>query len=428
MVDPEQRPPGALRRSLVMACIIIAGEAIFCLPFHVARFFRPTVLKVFGLSNTALGKVQAAYGVVAMVAYFPGGPLADRFPARKLLTVSLVATALGGLYFATIPPVEGMYGLFAFMGASTILLFWAAMIRATREWGGDDEQGQAFGILDAGRGITAAALASLAVLIFGLFFPADPAAATNVHRTRAIRNVIYTYSGITLLAGALVWFLVLERPQGGRAIPARTSPWSRIVEVARLPTIWVQALIIICAYVGYKGLDNYSLFAVECYGMDEVEGARVSAMAAWVRPFAAFGFGLLGDRIRSSRASGLCFALMLGCYAFFAATLPSPDLAWVLWANILITCAGVFGLRGIYFALFEEGSIPPRLTGTATGMVSVLGYTPDIFVSPIAGWLLDRSPGLPGHQHFFTFMAAFAALGLLASAIFTRTAQRRDHA
>jgi len=139
MVIPEERSRNALIRLLVMACIIIAGEAIFCLPFHVARFFRPTVLKVFGLSNTALGKVQAAYGVVAMVAYFPGGPLADRFPARKLLTASLVATALGGIYFAAIPSVEGLYLLFAFFGASTILLFWAAMIRATREWGGDDE-------------------------------------------------------------------------------------------------------------------------------------------------------------------------------------------------------------------------------------------------------------------------------------------------
>jgi len=428
MVIPEERSRNALIRLLVMACIIIAGEAIFCLPFHVARFFRPTVLKVFGLSNTALGKVQAAYGVVAMVAYFPGGPLADRFPARKLLTASLVATALGGIYFAAIPSVEGLYLLFAFFGASTILLFWAAMIRATREWGGDDEQGQAFGILDAGRGITAAVLASLAVMLFGLFFAADPATATNAQRTLAIRNVIYAYSGITLLAGILVWFFVPERPPGGRNPSPRRAPWARVKEVAGLPIIWVQALIIICAYVGYKGLDNYSLFAVECYGMDEVEGARVSATAAWVRPFAAFGFGLLGDRIRSSRTSGLCFALMLACYSFFAAILPSPDLAWVLWANILITCAGVFGLRGIYFALFEEGSIPARLTGTATGLVSVLGYTPDIFVSPIAGWLLDRSPGVSGHQHFFAFMAAFAALGLLASVIFMRMAQTRDHA
>ena len=89
-----------------MATLIIAGEAVFTLPFHVARFFRPAVLQVFELSNTELGAVQAAYGVVAMLAYFPGGPLADRFPARRLLTASLLATSVGGLYFATLRGIK----------------------------------------------------------------------------------------------------------------------------------------------------------------------------------------------------------------------------------------------------------------------------------------------------------------------------------
>ena len=35
----------------------------------------------------------------------------------------------------------------------------------------------------------------------------------------------------------------------------------------------MTAVIVVCAYVAYKGFDNYSLFAVEGYGMDEVEAA-----------------------------------------------------------------------------------------------------------------------------------------------------------
>jgi MFS family permease len=73
-----------LERVMFMVALIVAGEAVFSLPFHVARFFRPTVLQVLDLSNTQLGTVQAVYGMVAMLAYFPGGPLADRFPARSL--------------------------------------------------------------------------------------------------------------------------------------------------------------------------------------------------------------------------------------------------------------------------------------------------------------------------------------------------------
>ena len=66
-----------------MFALIVAGEAIFALPFHIARFFRPTVLEVFNLTPTELGAAQGVYGIVAMVSYFFGGPIADRFPARK---------------------------------------------------------------------------------------------------------------------------------------------------------------------------------------------------------------------------------------------------------------------------------------------------------------------------------------------------------
>jgi MFS family permease len=86
-----------------MLCLIVAGEAIFTLPFHVSRFFGVTFLKVFDFSERDLGYLMAAYGFAAMVAYGLGGPLADRFSPRKLIALSLVATGLGGLYMARIP-------------------------------------------------------------------------------------------------------------------------------------------------------------------------------------------------------------------------------------------------------------------------------------------------------------------------------------
>jgi dimethylglycine dehydrogenase len=99
----------------------------------------------------------------------------------------------------------------------------------------------------------------------------------------------------------------------------------------------------------------------------------------------------------------------------FALTTPIPGAAWVLLGNTLLACTAIFGLRGLYFALFEEARVPAAVTGTAVGLVSVIGFTPDIFVSYVGGLLLDRSPGLAGHQHFFFFLAAFAAIGVIAS-------------
>ncbi|MCB1848901.1 MAG: MFS transporter, partial [Halieaceae bacterium] len=122
------------------------------------------MLEVFGLSNTQLGDIFAVYGVVALLAYFPGGAIADRYSARALMTLSLVATALGGFYLATLPPPPMLYLLFAYWGLTSILLFWAALIKATRDWGGQHTQGLAFGVLDGGRGLVASVLATLAML------------------------------------------------------------------------------------------------------------------------------------------------------------------------------------------------------------------------------------------------------------------------
>src|SRR5210317_64768 len=88
---------------LTITCLIVAGEIIFSLPFHIIRYLRPTFLAVFQLTNTQIGDAIAVYGVTAMIAYFPSGIIADRFSARKLMSFSLFATAFGGIWLALIP-------------------------------------------------------------------------------------------------------------------------------------------------------------------------------------------------------------------------------------------------------------------------------------------------------------------------------------
>jgi nitrate/nitrite transporter NarK len=409
-----------LHRFLFMLGLILAGEAVFALPFHVARFFRPTVLEVFSISATELGAAQGVYGIVAMLAYFPGGPIADRFSARKLLAVSLWLTAAGGLYMATFPAYHGALLVWGFFGLTTILLFWAALIRATRDWGGHDEQGRAYGLLDGGRGIVAAGLGSVGVMMFGLAFPEGYGAASFEEKQAALRMIIYGYTAVTALTGVFIWFVLTDahpsnEPELKEWKPHTESVWAHIGRVLRIPAVWLQAVIIVCAYVAYKGFDNYSLFAVEAYGLDEVAAARIMVIGSWMRPIAALGAGLLGDRFNVSRMTVLAFVMLLVSHLFFAVTTPIPGAALILLGNTLLGAAAFFGLRGLYYALFEEARVPAAVTGTAVGFVSVIGYTPDIFVSFIAGVLIDSSPGLAGHQHFFWFLSAFALIGVTAS-------------
>lgn len=431
-----------LRFVLFMFTLVFAGEAIFGLPFVVARVFRPTVLEVFGITNTELGLAFSWYGLVAMASYFPGGPLADRFPARRLMMVALLVSAAGGAYYASIPSLTGLKFLFAFWGLTTILLFWAALIRATKEWGGEHGQGRAFGLLDGGRGLFAAVLATATGLVFAALLPADVHSATLAQKTAALQQVIWIFTGLTAGASVLVWFFVpqprKERVAQGivpdeaqaSAIGCESSANDRVSlpaigAVLRNPAVWLQGVIVVCAYTGYKGTDDFGLFARDGFGFDDVQAAKLSTLAFWVRPVAAVGAGLLADRIHASRAVLLCFgAAMLGDLTI-ASGLLSPSVPWLLYMTIAGTSAAVFGLRGVYFALFDEAHVPPALVGTAAGLVSVIGYTPDIFMGPLMGVLTDNNPGAIGHQYLFGVLAGFAAIGLIATLLFQRVAARQ---
>lgn len=400
-----------------MAALIAAGEMVFALPFVVARVFRPTLLDVFGLSNLQLGAAFSVYGVVAMASYFPGGPLADRFPARRLIVAGLLATALGGVVFAAIPSPGPLNILYGFWGLTTILLSWAALLRATREWGGEAAIGRAFGTLDGGRGLAAAMLASFMVMVFAAFLPPEVGSATLAERTVALSRVIWIFTGLTVGSAALVWFAVpAASPQ---TVAGAAFTWSGVRRILGWPAVWLQALIVVCAYVGYKATDDFSLYARDSFGYDEVAAARLGTVSFWVRPFAAVGAGYLADKTRPSRvAAWSFFALALGCLLMVV----QPGIHALLVAVIAATSVGIYAVRAVYFALLGEAGVPLSVTGSAIGLVSVIGFTPDVFMGPVVGYLLDRSPGALGHRHVFLFVAGSAVVGLIATLLFGRVA------
>lgn len=394
---------------LTMGALVYAGEVIFGLPFHVARYFRPTLLATVGMTNTELGALFSCYGVVAMLSYLPGGAIADRCSARVLLTASLVATGLLGLVLATLPGPWTLALVFAGFGMTTILLFWAALIRATREWAGADDQGKAFGLLEAGRGLVSAGLASLALIPFHRALGSLPAVADAARRADAIEAVIYVYTAATLLA-ALCVFALVPGQAGPRPQVAGPSP---LAAVLRRPAVWLHALLTVLAYCAYKGIDDHALYAVQAHGLSEVEGSQVVVAAAWVRPVAAVAAGYLADRTHPTTVTAWAFVgLCVGHLAFVL--LPRGALT-LLWMSLIATSAMIFAVRGVYFAILEERGVPRHSTGAAVGLVSVVGFLPDVFFAPLAGWLLDRSPGAAGHHHLFLLLAATSAAGLVVT-------------
>lgn len=402
MTDTRERG-----RAITLVTLIVAGESVFFLPFVLARVFRPTLLDVFQISNTELGQWFSVYGVVAMISYLFGGILADRFPARNLMAGALWLTSGGGLIMATTPPDKAMLVLYGFWGFTTICLFWAAMIRATREWGGKDYQGRAFGWLEGGRGAAAALLATLAFFLFK-------------HEGNFL-TVILATSMLTFFSGILVWLFIPKSLPGSRDV-AYTETVRGVRKLLKMGNTWLLALIIICAYSGYKITDDFSLYVREVLGFSETGAAGIGTVALWLRALVAIAAGFMADRYSRTDVITASFGLTVigGLLIGFEVC---NEMIILLFMNMAFTAVGIYGVRALYFAVLKEAGFPIALTGTAVGIISFAGFAPEIFMGPLMGYLLDTFPGVRGHSYVFILLSALSMLGLLAALLFRRRAR-----
>lgn len=399
-----------LRKFFVIGTLMLIGEFIFLLPFVLTRIFRPTFLTVFQVNNFQLGSAFSVYGIVAMISYFLGGPLADRFSPRKLLPVAFIATAFGGVALTAIPNVWTLSILYGWWGLTTILLFWAGYVKAQREFGGEVSQGKAFGMVDAGRGFVAAFIASTSVFLLDGLLPVSADFASKSDYTFALRWIIIIFTIITTLGAVLSWIFL----QDGRGQYPKIS-LDGIKSTSKRPTVWSQAIIVLAAYVGYKCTDDFSLYAKDAFGYNDVNAAHMATVSFWMRPLAAILAGFLGDKFIHSRVVFACFIIMFLGSLVIASGILRPGFEVFIILTIASISVGIYGLRGLYYALFQESALPMVFTGSAAGLVSVIGYTPDIFMGPLMGIILDSNPGEMGHQYLFALLALFSIVGMIAT-------------
>lgn len=404
---------GDWKRWFVLMAIIVSGEMIFTLPFHVARYFRPTLVQVLGGGHTGLGDAFAVYGIMAFLSYFPGGMLADRFSARKLMSLSLLATGVGGIYFASIPGQFGLYLIFGYWGVTTILFFWSAMIRATREWGGADAQGRAFGILDGGRGLLGASFGALGTLLLVVLGAPTLETGELGDPQRAIQGIIIYYAILTIMAAMIAWIFIPDtRPNYDRP---HAHPLRALKAVVGSRTAWFQALIVFTAYCMYRGLDYYSLYITEVLGMTDVAAAGLISAATYLRPIAAMGTGILADKFTTSRTLSIFFGILIFAYGIQLIFGLEGQANLLLMVTVVSTFLLTYALRAVYFALFEETNIAGHKTGLTAGFVSLIGFAPDIFFNSLVGRILDSFEATIAFQGLFILLGFLAFVGMLSA-------------
>tara|TARA_B110000902_G_C14275349_1_gene574682 strand:+ start:1253 stop:2506 length:1254 start_codon:yes stop_codon:yes gene_type:complete len=404
-----------------MFALIIAGEAIFLLPFILMRVFKPVIREAFLISDAQIGEAQALYGITAVLSYFFGGFIADKWEPKKLLSISLFLTAIGGFWMALIPSIFTLKILYAFWGVSTILLFWASLIKATRQWGNKHNQGLSFGLLDGGRGFFAASIALFGASILTYFFPEKGLEITFNNKVETLQYIIGTITFIVFLVALLVWTVLPKDTMKFEAETAFQFNFKKAFSLMKKKKVIFHSLIIFCAYCSYKLTGVYGTYAKDVWKYSLEEATYFAVFIQYLRPIAAISVGWIADKFIPSKIIIPSFSILILASAILGFGLFNTQPVFLSFTVFIFIALGTYSLRGLYFAIIEETKTPIQLTGTLVGIISIVGFTPDIFMSLFIGYILGENPSLMDYQYLFTTFTIIPIVGLFAALGFRKS-------
>ncbi len=391
--------------------VIVAAGTIFPL-LYLRQNFELSILQSFDLTIRQLSNCYALMGLTFALTYLPSGWLADRLNPRLLILYALVITGLLGIWFASIPSYGNLLLIFSGWGISTGLTFWAAHIKIVSILAGGHYQGRFFGLLDGGRGLLEAILATVAIWIFSSYLDNVSGASEQ-----ALKRVIYMYCVAIAIAIGLVYCL-LDTSKSG---PHSKSSGKLLIELRLVflrQDVWLAAICILCGYQLFWATYSFSAHLQENYSLTAVTVASITVAKLWMRPVGAISTGYIGDLFGREHTLGLAM-LFATCSICAIALLPASTKTGVLVAVVLVAGLATYAVRGIYWSTLHNCAIPDRSKGLVIGLMSMVGYLPDIYLPLVNAAILEAYPGKLGYQIYFLGIAGCGLVGCI-SVIFLR--------
>ena len=377
----------------------------------------------FKLNNTQLGYAFSAFGYAYLPLQIIGGWIADRFGARKPLTIAGVVWALSTMLTALTTGLAALFGVRLLLGIGEGATFPTAT-RAMANWTRAGRRGYAQGITHSfarmGNAIApplmvalmaaltwrgsfvALGLVSLIwVLVWGIFFRDDP--RDHISVTKEEISALPAFRGADQVRSAPVPWGVLVPRMVPVVIVYFCYGWTFWLYLNWLPSFFFH---------GFKlNLKSSAFFSAGVFLAGVIGDTAGGLFSDWI-------LHRTGDVVRAR--SRLVFAMMLSS---LACLLP------LLFVHEDLVAIAVFLSLAFFFL---EGTVGPmwaipmdiahHYSGTASGVLNTGSALAGI-VSPIAfGVIVDKTG-----NWFLPFIVSIALLGIGALLSFTMHPERALH-
>lgn len=401
--------------------LLILGSGVIYPVLYLRQNYQTSITLIFDMTVQELNFLYLILGIMNIIGYVPSGLLADRFSARKLISLSLFLTGGFGLWFAQIPDKKFLIFIYIGWGISAVFTFWSALMKGIKLLAKKDEQARIFGFLDGGRGLIEAILGVIAVSMFAFILGNN----TNdeVLTKKALQSIIYMYSFLCIFIAVLIFIFLKEDKEDNE--PNNIHEDKPIIKRSMLGDIkillgikeyWLATAIIFCGYTIYWTVYYYSGFLTVNHGVTAVMSGYISVAMLWMRPVGGMGGGMLGDKI--GRTVTISIAMFSGVVLLLLMSLFKSLPIFIYYVLVILTALIGYALRGLYWSTLDYCDIPEHILGRAIGLMSMLGYSVDIFIPYIGGRIFSYyNDGPIAYTVYFLVSAFIGLIGLTVTLI-----------
>jgi sugar phosphate permease len=399
-----------IKKTLSYRYVIYAVVALayFFVYFHrtSTAVMAPELVSAFNIAPTALGLFGSMYFYAYALGQLPAGILADRWGARKTMSLFVLIAGLGALLF-------GMAGSFntalvgRFMVGLGVGFVYVPAMRILADWFKKNEFATYSGLL-------------LAVGNLGSLAAAAPLVALMaVIGWRSSMNIV----GIVSIAIAiLAYILIRNKPEevGGASIAAiegdepvkASAPTIGIGEslgmISRNYNFWTITVMFFIMYgtiMGFQGLWAGPYLA-NVYGLGEAEVGKLLMLIPLGMIFGCPLSGVISDKVLKSRKK----VVFWGAIFYLLAWIP---LIWKIDSmslGFLSFLLFVFGFFGGFFVVMyanTKENVDVQIAGTAIGFLNVFVFIGGAIYQQVMASIISKYSTVGGVIPAAAFKSAF---------------------
>ena len=406
---------GKLRANFGAIVILALGVSVISgLPFFRFDYYEVYV-STYHLTNTQMGVFGTVIGVFGIVSYLFGGVVADGMPVKKIIVVSLLATGIGGFLHLLPLGFQGLLCIYALWGVSTTFAFWPACVKAVRVMSDQDSQGKAYGFFEGTQNIAGGVIALIAVALFNF------GASQMKNEVLAMKYVILFYSIVNIAMAIFAYYAVKDDKM---VLNADKVSFKGLTKVLKNPAVWIICMVTFCNHVFCLSIYYYIPYVTDILGASVAFGAMMGVF----RKFGSIGGNIVGgylaDKFGTAKLMLLAFVAMLAGQILLVLT-PAKSSSVIIVTALFVAILVFFHMNyAMAWTMMSEGAVPVEYSGTAAGLICTAGSIPEIFVSILAGNMIDSHPGVMGYRYFFYFLTAVIAVGFVLILIWRQYLKR----